>query len=74
MTDPTLHVRLARGTARREFRISTSTTLDAWPYWIDRGGVMPRVGVVQGPERVLELKAELDAEIARLTTDGWTVV
>lgn len=69
--DPTLHVILVRAGDRREYTISTSTKFDAWPFYIDRGG-MPSFGLVVGPERVLELKAQLEAEIAQLKGDGWT--
>jgi hypothetical protein len=68
--DPTIYACLVRGTERREFRIATSTTLDAWPYWIDRGE-MPVVGVARTPERALTLRAEIDEEIAAFKAAGW---
>jgi hypothetical protein len=72
--DPTLHVVLLLGSRRREYQIFASKKLDAWPFIIDRGKGMPEIGIITGPERVLERKAQLESEIAQLVADGWRVV
>lgn len=70
--DPTLHVVLVRAGDRREYRIDVSEVVDAWPFWIDRGGAsLPTFGLINGPEAVLQLKVELEAEIAGLRDEGW---
>jgi hypothetical protein len=66
--DPTLHVIPVRGSDRREDAVTTSTKFDAWPFYIDRGGLS--VGIINRPERVRESKAQRRAEIAQLKADA----